>query len=135
MGGERLSTAKSKHARDVSGAFDAVMKGDDVESWSATVQATGFAVAGLSATVVVLQRGLVSLVGWLLAGACIASWAHVYARVMCAGKRLDWRLLVRSAGLGCVGHACGGGGRGVGWAWRVVDPWGCPGRLACAGEA
>jgi hypothetical protein len=75
----------------------------EVRNQSPTPPPTVLAVGMLFSGFVALTSGPLSVVGWLLAGALIGSWAYVYVRIMCAGNAGDWFQLVRAAVWGALG--------------------------------
>jgi hypothetical protein len=74
----------------------------EVRNQSPTPRPTSLAVGMLFSGFVALTSGPLALVGWLLAGALIGSWAYVYVRIMCAGSEADWFQLVRAAVWGAL---------------------------------
>lgn len=62
----------------------------DMRNQSTAPRPTVLAVGVLFSGFVALTSGPLAMVGWLLAGALIGSWAYVYVRVMCAGNAVDW---------------------------------------------
>jgi hypothetical protein len=64
------------------------------------VRQSAVAAAVTSSAVVVLRSGSSALLGLLLAGGLIASWAFVYARIVCAAAPFVWSQMMPPAALG-----------------------------------
>ena len=60
--------------------------------------AVGFAAIG--SVIIAVLFGVGALVGTLLAGVVLSSWAFVYAHVMCAGEQPDLQAMTRTAAWG-----------------------------------
>jgi len=56
--------------------------------------------AAISSVTIAMLLGVDALVGTLLAGVVLSSWAFVYAHVMCAGEHTDLQAMTRTAAWG-----------------------------------
>jgi len=114
-----------------------------MSSRSAKRQEALIAVSTFSAVLIVVDSGWLSLVGWLLAGALMGSWAYTFVRAVCAMQPIQWPQLARAACCGALVMPClavvarlGGsgvwlivGGGAVAWAMLVTPTGRVPPRV------
>jgi hypothetical protein len=67
-----------------------------------TFRHPGLALAAVPAFIVGIGSGALALLGWVLAGALLATWGYVYARTFCGGRPLNRSQLLRIAALGAL---------------------------------